>query len=201
MPAAKNVAKPPRNLIQMLDRLEENARERDRVTIDSMMDAVGRRSFGPVILIVGLIAMSPLSGIPTLPSILGVMVVLVAGQLLLGKDHFWLPGKVLRRSISQEKFLRGIEFIRPASRWVDRCVSPRLTFLTKGPGAHAVAFFCVLIGLTMPPLEILPFMATTAGVALTVFGLSLVANDGLLALLAFLVTGGMAVFVAMQLLT
>jgi len=190
----------PRNLEQMLDRLQGVAEGRGRVTVEAMREAIGRRSFGPAILIAGLIALSPLSGIPTLPSILGIMVTLVAGQLLIGRKRFWLPSKLLNRSIPEDKFLRGVRAIRPAGRWIDRYIRPRWTILTRGPGALAIATVCVVIGLTMPPLEIVPFLATTAGVALTVFGLALVANDGFLALAAFLVTGGMAGVVATQLL-
>ena len=40
----------------------------------------------------------------------------------------------------------------------------------------------------MPLMELVPFSATTAGVALAAFGLAVIAHDGLLALLAFLAT-------------
>lgn len=47
---------------------------------------------------------------------------------------------------------------------------------------------CVLIAVAMPPMELVPFTATGAGAALTAFGLSLIAHDGLVALLAFAFT-------------
>jgi hypothetical protein len=40
----------------------------------------------------------------------------------------------------------------------------------------------------MPAMELVPFSANGAGAALTAFGLSLIAHDGLLALLAFVFT-------------
>lgn len=176
----------------MLDRLEQSAAGAETVTIDAMLDSVGRRSFGPLMLVPGLIAMSPLSGIPTLPSILGVVVVLIAGQMLIGKKHFWLPQKALKRKVPRETFLRGLRAMRPVGRFIDRLIGPRLTFLTKGAGSIAVALVCLVIGATMPPLEIIPFLATTAGAALTLFSLSLIANDGLLALIGFTAVVGMA---------
>lgn len=43
----------------------------------------------------------------------------------------------------------------------------------------------------MPPTELIPFNANIAGAALTVFGLSLITCDGLVALIAaFLTFGG-----------
>ena len=40
----------------------------------------------------------------------------------------------------------------------------------------------------MPVMEVIPFSANAAGAALTAFGLSLIARDGLLALIAFTFT-------------
>ena len=161
----------------------------------SMMEAIGRRSFGPIIAFLGLIAMSPLSGIPTLPSILGLIVVLVAGQLVLGRTYFWIPNRLLEHSISTDKLQKGLDALRPAGRFIDRLLKPRLIFLTQGAGAYVMAVLCLLVGLTMPPLEILPFLATTAGVALTAFDLAIIANDGLLALIAVAGTMGVAYLV------
>lgn len=179
----------PHNIEEVLDRLTESAEGEEQVSIGMMMEAVGRRSFGPVVLVVGLIAASPLSGIPTLPSILGIMVVLVAGQLLLGQKHFWLPKKVLKRSISSSKLRKGLDVVRPAGRFIDRFLRPRLCFMTRGSGTYVIALLCVVIGITMPPLEILPFLASIAGIALAFLGLALISHDGVLALIAIAVTG------------
>lgn len=178
------------SLGSMIDRLIDVAQEEKSVSFESMMSAVGRRSFGPLVLMIGLIAMSPLSGIPTVPSILGGIVVLVAGQLALGRQHFWIPRRLLRREVSAGKLERGLRAVQPVGRTVDRFLKPRLTFLTRGVGAYVMALLCVVVGATMPPLEILPFLATSAGVALTAFGLSLTANDGLFGLIAIVSTLG-----------
>ena len=56
----------------------------------------------------------------------------------------------------------------------------------------------VAIGATMPPLEILPFLATTAGAALTMFGLALIARDGLMALIGMAFTGGLIALIVVN---
>lgn len=78
--------------------------------------------------------------------------------------------------------------MKPAARFVDRLLRPRLTILTQGAGTYAIAALCLGIAATMPVMEMVPFSANAAGLALTVFGLSLVARDGLLALFAFVLT-------------
>lgn len=172
----------------MLDLLERGVGDSDCVSIGKMTEVVGRRSFGPLLLFAGIIAVSPLSGIPGMPTLLGCMVILIASQLLLQRDHFWLPRWILKRSVSRGKFEKAIRFFRPLARFVDRFLRPRLTPITHKPGNYLIALLCILIAATMPPLEVLPFAATTAGAALTTFGLSLIAHDGLLALIALLFT-------------
>ncbi len=48
-----------------------------------------------------------------------------------------------------------------------------------------MAVSCILIAAAMPAMEFIPFSANLAGAALTAFGLSLIAHDGVLALFAF----------------
>ena len=133
----------------------------------------------------GLIALSPLSGIPGLPSTVALMVALIAGQLLCGRRHIWLPHWLLARSLSRDKFEHALRFLLPLARSIDRLVRPRLSLLTRGPALYANVLLCLLIALSMPPLEVVPFANSISGAALSALGLALFAHDGLLALLAF----------------
>lgn len=181
------MSQPATTLNALLDKLEDagpdDAGDRP-VHLGELLDAVGRRSFGPILLLVGLIAFSPLSGIPGMPSMLGVTVILVAGQLVVGKKRFWVPGWVARRSISRGKLDRALKFLRRPARWVDNVLRERLAFLTRGIATYGIALLSLLIAATMPPLEIVPFAASTAGLALMAFGLALTAHDGVMALVA-----------------
>jgi hypothetical protein len=178
------------NLDQLLHRLCDGAGDGDKVSIGALVEAVGNRSFGPLILVAGLIALSPLSGIPGIPTTVAVIVGLVAGQMLFGRKHFWLPQWVLRRSVSRKRFEKALRWVRRPARAIDRLLRPRLTFLTDTIGAYAIAVLCVLIASAMPPMELVPFAATIAGAALTAFGLALIARDGVVALLALILTAG-----------
>jgi len=77
---------------------------------------------------------------------------------------------------------------RPA-RWVDRLIRHRLTCLTAGPAVRLNALLCLLIALTMPPLELIPFASSVAGLALSLAGLGMMARDGVMVLLAIVVLG------------
>ncbi|MEX0607473.1 MAG: exopolysaccharide biosynthesis protein [Halofilum sp. (in: g-proteobacteria)] len=179
------------DLTQLLDRIGEVASQRERVSLGDLIARLGERSFGPLLLLAGLITLAPLIGdIPGVPTLLALIVLLVAGQLLLGRDRMWLPGWLLERSITRDKIERSLGWLRRPARGIDRMLRPRLTLLAGGIGGRAIALACIVIAIAMPPMELVPFSANGAGIALTAFGLALIAKDGLLSLLAFITTFG-----------
>ncbi|WP_149194636.1 exopolysaccharide biosynthesis protein [Luteimonas suaedae] len=173
-------------LEDLLERLAEAARREGQVSVAEMLAAAGQRSFGVLLLVPGLIVLSPLSGMPGLPTAVAVLVLLVAVQLLCRRHHVWLPEWALRRSVSTGLLQRAVRILRPVARVVDRLTRPRLRVLADAEGLalYPIALLCLLIALTMPPLELIPFANSVAGAALTAFGLALVTRDGLLALVA-----------------
>lgn len=187
-------------LEQLVRRTWAAARGRDEIALGTLVEALGRRSFGSLLLVAGLIAVSPLSGIPGVPTTVAVIVGLIAGQLLCGREHFWLPEWVLRLSLSRNKLEKVLGLFQPLARVVDRLLRPRLAFLTGPAGAYVIAGLCVLIALVMPTTEVIPFSATLAGAAISAFGLALIARDGVAALIALLLTVGIAALAAYGLL-
>jgi hypothetical protein len=175
--------------LDVVDRMEAAGERKERVSLGAVMRAVGERSFGPLLLVPGLIVVSPLSGIPGLPTIMAAVVLLIASQLLMGMDHIWLPQFLLRRSVSAEHFRQAIGLLKLVARASDSVASRRLTFLTRGAAVHVIALSCALIALTMPLLEVLPFANSVSAAAISAFGLALTARDGLLAAVAFVITG------------
>ncbi|WP_144959260.1 exopolysaccharide biosynthesis protein [Pseudomonas oryzihabitans] len=174
----------PVDLQSFLACLERVGNSPSQVSVQHLIDAIGSRSFGPMILLPGVLAISPLTGIPGIATAIAVFVMLVSGQLLLGRDHFWLPRWVLQRSVSRGKLRKSLRLLQKPARWVDKVVKSRLRILTSRPAHFVTALLCILIAATMPVLDLVPFANTTAGLALTSFALSLIARDGLLFLLA-----------------
>jgi hypothetical protein len=115
-------------------------------------------------------------------------VLLITGQLLLGREYVWLPRWLLKRSVAQDTLCKALGWLRKPARYVDRLLRPRLTALTHTVGMYVIASVCVVIAAAMPVMEVVPFVANGAGAALTAFGLALVAHDGLLAIFAFAFT-------------
>jgi hypothetical protein len=190
----------PENLEQLLDRMLERSEGRHKVAVGGLLDAAGRRSFGPVVLLVGVLLVTPLSGIPGIPTVMGLVVLLTLGQILFGRTHFWLPPLLTERQIPRERLVAAIEWLRPWAQRIDQRIRARLTWMVKGPGLYATVALCMAIGAAMPATEVVPFSSSIAGLALTVFGLSLVARDGVLAILAWGMSVATPVMLARNLL-
>ncbi len=178
-----------RTLEQLLDHLAEAAGTRKRVSLATVVEVVGQRSFGAVLLVVGLLLVSPLSGIIGMATISAIVVTLIAVQLLLDREYIWLPRWLMQRSTRSTHALRAIAALRRPARIMDRWVKPRLPFLTRRFGTSAVALMCILVASIMPFMELIPFSATVAGVPLTMLGLTLFAKDGALAIVAAVFVG------------
>ncbi len=173
----------PRSLGDLLQRIAEVASTRERVHLGTIMQAVGTRSFGPVLLLIGVILVSSLSGIPGMPTTMGVLLFLLSMQLLVGRQSFWMPGWLLRRSVPSGRLQRALRWLERPSRVIDWWLRPRLLYLASSNGAVGVAAVCALLALAMPLMEVVPFSATAAGVAIVMFGLALVAFDGVFVLI------------------
>ncbi|MDZ7756543.1 exopolysaccharide biosynthesis protein [Rhodohalobacter sp.] len=184
------------SLQELLDRLQGISQNDEDVSVGEIIDMVGDRSYGPLLLISGLLTLAPIIGdIPGVPTILGAIVFLFSVQLLFGKEHFWLPKFLLERSVSGKKMNKGIEWLQSPARWIDKLLKPRLRLLVKDTAVYIIAFMCLMIASVMPIMELVPFSANAAGAALTVFGLALIARDGLLLVLALILTGVIAAII------
>jgi hypothetical protein len=189
------------NLQELLGQIETAAHETDSVSLERILGAVGQRSFGPILVIAGLVILAPLIGdIPGVPTLMAVLVLLIAVQVLMGRQHPWLPGWLLNRSVASKKLVKVIGWLRKPARFVDRLLRPRLQRFTHRAGMYATAILCIGIAAALPPMELVPFSANAAGIALTALGLALIANDGLLALIAFLISAGAIALVLYYLL-
>lgn len=190
----------PHNLDEVLRAAHEAGDGSSQVSLRHLLDAVGRRSFGPFLVVISIIGLTPLGGIPGVPTILALMVALVAGQLLFGARQFWLPSWLLERTVSSGKLQKAVDVMRPAVRPVDRIARARLQWLVEPPAVRVAALGCILVCLTVPPLELVPFAGTISWAAIAAFGLALIAYDGVLVLVALGFAGGAAYLVGSTLL-
>ena len=174
---------------QVLDRARSAAGQ-GPVSVARIVGSLGHASHAAVMLIAALIVVTPLSGIPGLSSTGGLIIAVTAAQMIFGRRSLWLPGFVLRRKVSGQRFCAGLSWLHKPAAFIDRHTRARWGLLLRKPGRTAVQALCLLCGLAMPFLELVPFSSSFLASAVAVLSVALVVKDGALALLGLLLFGG-----------
>ncbi len=187
------VPETPLSLTALLASIRPHAHE-ESVTLGEVLARIGQRSFSATLMVIGLLMVSPLSAIPFLPSLVAIVILLIAGQAIIGRHHLWLPDFLTRRRISADKLRRALDtLIRPAA-WIDRHRSGRWVVLTQWPISSLAYIVIIAIALTWPPLSFVPFSTTLSAVGMSFLAAGQTLKDGIFVLLgyaylALLVTG------------
>ncbi len=176
----------PHSVGDVLDRLRELGCKAgdDQAKLGDMLEALGSRAYGPFFIILPLVDISPVGSIPGLPTAMAVVMILLAIQLVLGREHLWLPGFLRRRGMKGERLVKVADKTRPIADRMDRWFHGRLPMLTRGPMVKVAGIAVILLCLTVPPLELLPLASTAPMAAIMAFGIALLVRDGVLMLVA-----------------
>lgn len=185
------------SVTDVVDRME-SAASGEKTTLREVVAALGEASFVPVLMAPALAVVSPLSGIPVFSSICGLTIALVAGQALFNRDHLWLPDWLMRRRISSSSLRKATRWLHKPAGFLDRQSRARLEFLVHRPFTWITVLVCMLCGLAMPFLELFPFTSSILGGAVTLFSLSLLVRDGLIAAFGYASVGA-AIWVGLTL--
>ncbi|SER75157.1 Uncharacterized conserved protein [Tranquillimonas rosea] len=172
----------------VVDRLDELSSS-DVLSVREVVAAFGQTSFLPVMLIPALLVISPLSGIPLFSSFCGISIALIAGQMLARRRHLWLPDFIMRRRLDGARMHKAATWLGRIADWIDRLARPRLRVLTDPPVNALPQMLCVLCGLAMPFLELLPFSSSLLGTAVALIAAGFLSRDGLFVLVALLFVG------------
>ncbi len=174
-------------LSDLLDEAEDGT-SGDPITVGELLDTIDTRSFGPILLLPAVIALSPIGAIPGMSFVTGTIIIMFAGQLLCGKRHPWLPKFIKSIQFSREKLNKTSKVMRPWAKYVDSALHQRLTFLTQRPFDSIVAGICILLALLFYPLAVLPWAVALPSGAIVLFSLGLTSRDGLFVLIGFALT-------------
>jgi len=172
----------PRRLPDILDCLAESA-EGSKVSFEELLNAFGRRSFGPMLLIPALIALLPTGAIPGMSLVTGGLIILVGVQMLLPIDQPWFPAALRRIRLDRGRFDRSIEVARPWTKRLNRLIGPRLQFMAEAPVNYVTALVCIAMGVLMFPLALLPFAVAIPAGTVVLLALGVTTRDGLVILL------------------
>jgi len=192
--ASDRTAARPDGLADVFDELNNSVNresENANVRLGVLLSAVGRRSYGPLLLIIGLFAISPATILPGMTSVAAAITIIVAGQMAAGLQRPWLPRFVLNLKVPRKPFLQFLDKARPTMERIDGVwLRERLTFMTVPLCVNLVALCVIAASLITFPLSLIPFAPLAPGVAVVMFGLGMTARDGLWLLAGILATAG-----------
>ena len=192
----------PDTMEAILDDLEGAAHD-GKVTLQEMAEAAGHRGAAPFLVVPPILEISPIGGIPGLPSFLAVVIFTFAVQIAAGRDEPAVPGKLGRRGVDGRRLCQAIGKVRPLARRMDGWFQGRLTPLTSRSMRRVAAAIVCGLCLTVPPLELIPFASTLPMGAILILGLALLFRDGLVMLAGLLAAaaaaGGVGWFTATRL--
>jgi hypothetical protein len=163
--------------------LAEIARDeqRERVSVGDLLDAFSNRAFGPLIFIFAVPNMLPVSA-PGFTAVLGVPLLFLTFQLMVGRTHPWLPRLIAERSFAHADFRRIERRIAPGLQRIERMIRPRLLALTEPLGERLIGrlglVLAIIIFLPIPLGNMLPAFA------LSLLSLGVLERDGLMILAA-----------------
>jgi hypothetical protein len=170
----------PRASSSLADSLKPFLRLRKaELSLGEMLDRVEVEDGpGPVLLALTLPILLPLP--PGFSMVLALPLLLVAPQIIVGRQEVWLPKFLSRRKIKRPALVKVIRRVLPLLQRVERIVRPRLRFLTTGVGASMVGVACTLIAvvLVLP----IPFANLVPSLAMSAFSIGLTRKDGLFVL-------------------
>ena len=190
----KGTSAPVTNLRTPLRSLVLNT-EGEEVSVRELLQAIGRRAYGPVLMLLGFIAVSPLTIIPGANWFVATLTLIFALQIVVGLRTPWLPKSALDFSFKRSLLVQGAGAGEKYAHMVDALVRPRLHFLTEAPFVQVVAMLCVMAALITYPLGVVPLGPLLPSLTILLFGLALTARDGVVLLLAALTFTGASVLV------
>jgi hypothetical protein len=153
--------------------------ESERISIGDILDALDARAFGLTTLIFSIPSIIPMP--PGVPTVVGIALLIVSVQMVLGRHELWLPGFLSKRSFPRPALVSAMEKFAPRLEAIERIASPRLLFLTGRVGTVligvVVLFMALVLILPLPPGGNFP-----PALACAVLGMGLAERDGVIVL-------------------
>jgi hypothetical protein len=157
----------------------------ERITVGDILDALDARAFGLATLVFALPSVVPMP--PGVPTVVGIALLIVSVQMVIGRHELWLPGFLSKRSFSRKALVGAFEKLAPRLEAVEKIAKPRLLFMTGKVGTIAIGlvvlFMAVVLILPLPPGGNFP-----PALACAILGMGLAERDGIIVLFGLVVS-------------
>jgi hypothetical protein len=166
-------------LVGVLEEVQDST-DGERITVGALLDRWGDRAFGPLLLVPALLAVAPgIGAIPGMSIGTAIFIILVAAQRLVGRPCPWIPARLRRVSLPQQRLDKAADRLRPWLARLETILKPRWPRLSRPPFTQLVALVCIALAVLMMPLALVPFGVALPGTAIAVLAAGLTVQDGL----------------------
>lgn len=156
------------------------------VTYQHILQILGERAFGIVLLFFALPSALPFSTVPGVSVVFSLPIALFACQMVFARKTLWLPKILAKRTIHHKTISKVIHTTVPYLIKIEYFLKPRWAFMTCRlmEIINGVLIFCLALCLMLPiPLSNFIFAAL-----LIIFSLGLIEKDGILLALGYMGT-------------
>jgi hypothetical protein len=178
--ASENAKAANGDLTKIIDPLCESM-DGERIKIGTLCDSLGRKGFGPFLLIPALLVISPLGALPGACAVLGAFIFIASFQIFLGHKRPWLPDRMRKISFKGAKFRSSLKRMRPYAVKMEAYLENRLSVLARNEIVlRSTALVSMVLAVGIMTLSIIPFAPAALALPVLFFALGLSAHDGIL---------------------
>jgi hypothetical protein len=169
------------------------------LTYQRILDTLGERAFGIVLLFFALPSALPFSAIPGISVIFSIPIVLFSCQMIFARKTLWLPKLIAERTIHHQSISKMVHSAVPFLIKVEYLSKPRWAFMT-------CRFMEVINGLAILSLGLflmlpIPFSNFIFASLLIIFSLGLIEKDGMFLFLGYIGAISYISFISMLIIT
>jgi hypothetical protein len=156
---------------------------RERVSVRDLFTALDDRALAALLFVFAVPNVIPSP--PGLSTVLGVPLLFLSAQLLLGRKA-WLPEFIARRSMARADFEALMNRVLPWLQRAERLLRPRLSGLALPPMEYLLGFICLALAvvLVLP----IPLGNNPPALAIALIALGILERDGLWILAGLCIT-------------
>lgn len=171
----------------LLEDLSALAVARDKVGLGEIVDTLGARGFGPLLVVLAAFLILPVGMVPGMPGIVGLFLILIGSRMAVGSTQLWLPARLRRVNLPGRLLVASVARAQPAVLWMRPLVAPRLPFLVDSHlMLRVIAIILMATGAVNILIGFVPGLPFLMSLHVLVLGIGLSSRDGVLGLIGYL---------------
>ena len=171
------------------------------MSLGSLFQHFGPKTFGPFLLLAALIAILPVIGaLPGVSLTMAGLALFVSVQMLIGCRTLWLPRRILDFSFRRDHLDGAIHRLKPWAKRIEVALRPRWRFLMSAPFVWLEGLLATVLAIGMALGALVPGGIVPPALPMLILAVGLITQDGLLIVASFALTmilvaiGGWVIF-------